>query len=198
MPKIKIHYSVIFLFLVSLFTDNFVKFSLLIICILIHELAHFLVLSYYKKQLVTIEISLIGGIMTADKDGLSLKAKLLINFAGVGANLLIIIFLKLININQAYLVYYNILMILFNLIPIIPLDGYQILNDILLNIYDEEYTFVIIKTIDICCLIILGIIFVWFKIYGLIFIWIFLFYKLIKYNIDIQKIKKYLWLYINN
>ncbi len=197
MPKIRVHYSIFFLVLISLFTDNLFKILVILLCIIIHEFAHFIALSYYKKQLVSIEISLIGGMMNADKEGLSLKAKLIVNLSGVFANLLIIIGLQIFNFNQPFLISYNLLMIIFNLIPIIPLDGYQVLNDILLSVYEEEFTFVIIKSIDIICLIILGIILLWLKIYGLFFIWLFLIYKLYMYNLDDKKLKKYFLLYRN-
>ncbi len=195
MPKIKIHYSIVFLCLISLFTDNIFKILGILCCILFHELAHYLVLNHYKKQISSIEISIIGGIMSVNKDGLKLKEKLIINLAGVITNFIIIIILSILNYNFNFLITYNVIMIIFNLIPILPLDGYQILNDVLLTIYEDEYTFVLIKTIDIICLIVLGVVLLLLKIYGLFFIWFFLIYKLLKYNIDEKKIKKYFLLY---
>ena len=47
---------------------------------------------------------------------------------------LILIFLH--NDALNYLIKYNIIMIIFNIIPIIPLDGYQIVYDILISIYE--------------------------------------------------------------
>ena len=102
---------------------------------------------------------------------------------------------KITNINSLnYLVYYNLFIIIFNLIPIIPLDGFRILNDLLSSIYDDNYTFIIIKKIDSFCLIMMLIILLILKIYGLLLIWCYLLVKYFKYNIDDKKIKNLYYL----
>ena len=167
--KIKIHYSLIFLLILSLFTGSFFKILGIIISILIHEFSHYVFLKLFKVNVKNLELSIIGGILEINDKNISLIKRLLINSAGVISNLIIILLIKITNINSLnYLVYYNLFIIIFNLIPIIPLDGFRILNDLLSSIYDDNYTFIIIKKIDSFCLIMMLIILLILKIYGVI------------------------------
>ena len=193
--KIKIHYSLIFLLILSLFTGSFFKILGIIISILIHEFSHYVFLKLFKVNVKNLELSIIGGILEINDKNISLIKRLLINSAGVISNLIIILLIKITNINSLnYLVYYNLFIIIFNLIPIIPLDGFRILNDLLSSIYDDNYTFIIIKKIDSFCLIMMLIILLKLKIYGLLLIWCYLLVKYFKYNIDDKKIKNLYYL----
>ncbi len=189
--KIKIHYSVIFLLIISLFSGNFFRITLLFLSIVVHELSHYFIMRKYNVKIKRLELSIIGGILEYEEINLKFKEVILIDIAGIIGNLLIILLIKLLNIESLqYLITYNIILIIFNLLPIIPLDGFRILKDSLSLIYDDEYTYLLIKNIDIFCLIMLFIILVIFKLYAQLIIWSFLLYKLIKYNIDNKKMLK--------
>lgn len=189
--KIKIHYSVYFLLIISLFSGNILRISLLLFSIIFHELSHYFMLRKYNVKIKKLELSIIGGILEYEEINLKFKEVILIDIAGIVGNLLIILLIKLFNIESLqYLITYNIILIIFNLLPIIPLDGFRILKDSLSLIYDDEYTYLLIKNIDIFCLIMLFIILVIFKLYAQLIIWSFLLYKLIKYNIDNKKMLK--------
>lgn len=193
--KIKIHYSLIFLLILSLFTGSFFKIVGIIISILIHEFSHYIFLRIFKVDVKNLELSIIGGILEINDKNISLSKRLLINFAGVISNLIIILLIKISGVSSLnYLLFYNLFIIIFNLIPIIPLDGFRILNDLLSSIYDDNYTFVIIKKIDFFCLFMMLIILLLLKIYGLFLIWCFLVVKYFKYNIDDKKIKNLYYL----
>ena len=193
--KIKIHYSLVFLLFLSLFTESFFKILGIIISILIHEFSHYVFLKLFKVNVKNLELSIIGGILEINDKNISLIKRLLINSAGVISNFIIILLIKITNIHSLnYLVYYNLFIIIFNLIPIIPLYGFMILNDLLSSIYDDNYTFIIIKKIDSFCLIMMLIILLVLKIYGLLLIWCYLLVKYFKYNIDDKKIKNLYYL----
>lgn len=193
--KIKIHYSLIFLLILSLFTGSFFKIVGIILSILIHEFSHYIFLRLFKVDVKNLELSIIGGILEINDKNISLSKRLLINFAGVISNLIIILLIKISGVSSLnYLLFYNLFIIIFNLIPIIPLDGFRILNDLLSSIYDDNYTFVIIKKIDFFCLFMMLIILLLLKIYGLFLIWCFLVVKYFKYNIDDKKIKNLYYL----
>ncbi len=104
---------------------------------------------------------------------------------GLACNVIILFILKITTIDQnfAYLVKFNQLMILFNIMPIFPLDGYRFLND-LLHLDKKPYLEEIILTLGIGLLLILLIIFLLFKFYGLIIVLIYLIY------LNLHKIKK--------
>ena len=193
--KIKIHYSLVFLLILSLFTGSFFKILGIIISILIHEFSHYIFLRLFRVNVKNLELSIIGGILEINNKNISLIKRLIINSAGVISNLIIILLIKIIGVsNLNYLVYYNLFIVIFNLIPIIPLDGFRILNDLLSCIYDDNYTFIIIKKIDCFCLIMMLIILFTLKIYGLVLIWCYLLIKYFKYNIDDKKIKNIYYL----
>ena len=189
--KIKIHYSLIFLLILSLFTGSFLNILGIIVCIFLHELGHISMLIKYKVKIKYLELSIIGGIIEIEKKELMLYQKLMIDGIGIIINLIIIILISIINLETLnYLIAYNLFMIVFNLIPIIPLDGYRLLNDVLTSIYDEEYSCYLIKKIDIICLMMLLIVMFILKLYGLLLIWCFLLYKYFRYKVDDVQINK--------
>ena len=93
--------------------------------------------------------------------------------AGITTNILLIVILKQFEsiLIIKTLIKFNKIMILFNIIPIFPLDGYRIIEDLINNniIFEEIYLF-----FSILISIILIIIFYIFKIYGFIFILLYL------------------------
>lgn len=189
--KIKIHYSLIFLLILSLFTGSFFNILGILVSIFLHELGHISMLIKYKVKIKYLELSIIGGIIEIEKKELVLYQKLLIDGIGVIINLIIIILISILNLETMnYLIAYNLFMIVFNLIPIIPLDGYRLLNDVLTSIYDEEYSCYLIKKIDIFCLMMLLIVMFILKLYGLLLIWCFLLYKYFRYKVDDVQINK--------
>lgn len=78
-------------------------------------------------------------------------------------------------------------MIIFNLLPIFPLDGFQILREILTIIYDESYSLDLLKYLNIFMLLVLSITCYIYKSLGLLILTIFL---SIKFK-DLMKTIKY-------
>lgn len=78
-------------------------------------------------------------------------------------------------------------MIIFNLLPIFPLDGFQILSEILTIIYDEIYSLDLLKYLNIFMLVVLSITCYIYKSLGLVILTIFL---SIKFK-DLMKTIKY-------
>ena len=99
--------------------------------------------------------------------------------AGITTNVLLIIILKQFDslLIIKTLIKFNKIMILFNIIPVFPLDGYRIISDLVNNniLFEEIYLY-----LSILITIILMIIFYIFKIYGFIFILLYL----LKLSID--------------
>ena len=90
--KIKIHYSLIFLLILSLFTGSFFNILGILVCIFLHELGHISMLIKFKVNIKYLELSIIGGIIEIEKKELVLYQKLLIDGIGVIINLIIIDF----------------------------------------------------------------------------------------------------------
>ena len=84
--KIKIHYSLIFLLILSLFTGSFFNILGILVCIFLHELGHISMLIKFKVNIKYLELSIIGGIIEIEKKELVLYQKLLIDGIGVIIN----------------------------------------------------------------------------------------------------------------
>lgn len=83
--------------------------------------------------------------------------------AGIAVNCLIIIVVKLFeSLSIPYreqIINYSTIMIVFNLIPIIPLDGSRILKTLLEMIFDTEYAKEICQTLSFILIVLLGFFF---------------------------------------
>ena len=137
----KIHinlYSIILVFLAFL-GGLFKEISIVSIIIIIHEFGHFIVLKHYNWNITKIEIYPFGGITHIDDDiDKPLKEEFIITIMGpiFQEILFILIFfiykLNIINLNTYELFKnYNFMILIFNLLPILPLDGSKILNTLL-------------------------------------------------------------------
>lgn len=185
----------IFIFLILFYLTNQIQIYVLIMCFaIIHELGHLLtgiVLGFKpnKIELTPFGLSIGFKINLKDYNKKIKKAKaieekkIIIAMAGPVANLLIMFIIYKLNINiyeKIMIIYSNLLLVLFNILPILPLDGGRILKGIL-HIYlgrnkAEKYS----CNISFCILTILtaisSIAILYFKniaiFLGVVFLWI--------------------------
>jgi len=170
---------------------------LFLVIILAHELGHLFFLLLFKKEIASITLTAIGGIIELKPKKDCFKKDLLINIGGIFINLIILIVLRTNYLSNPYLKVikqYNQIMLSFNLLPIYPLDGYRILASLLGLLYEDEYLDEVLFYISLLGITILSIISYLAKSIGLGLILIFLLYKTIKIrqNANLKQIKKYL------
>lgn len=167
--RIRINLKIFIFILIFLLTNQIKIYGILMLFALIHELGHMLVgilLSFKPVKLEIMPYGLSVGFEVKCEDYnkkikkgnmLSIK-KLIIALAGPITNLIITIIFLLFNITffgieRELVVYSNILIGMFNLIPIYPLDGGRIIKNILHIIFglkkSYEYTNQISK-VTIC------------------------------------------------
>lgn len=146
--KIKLNLN-IFLFLLLFFITNQIEiYALVMVFALIHELAHLIcgVLLGFKPDALKImplgfsiefETNVQDYNKKIIKSNILAVKKILIALAGPLANLFIVIIGLIFNIDTN-IVYANFLILVFNLLPIYPLDGGRILTNILKIFYGNR------------------------------------------------------------
>ena len=157
MKTIKIDFLTIY-FLLLLFLCGYLKVGLIIFFIVIfHELGHILFIKLFNYKIVSINIYPFGGITKINKDiNTPVNKELIIAAAGVIFQLLlfiIIIILPISNYNKSLFYKYNLSILIFNLLPIIPLDGSIILNSLLNKIFSYKLSYYIYLIISFITLI---------------------------------------------
>jgi len=187
MKNIKLDSLTIY-FLFICFMCGFIKHVLIIFMIVfIHELGHVFITKICGYKIKKITIYPFGGVTIIDKDlNTPLKKEFLISLGGFLGQLLIYLITKLniFNILTTELILkYNYIIFIFNLIPIIPLDGSVIVNTIL----NKFFSFRISYKITFFILLINIIFFMSYNyIYSLnnYLIMVFLFYKMYCYVLE--------------
>jgi len=177
--KIKIHYSFYLLLFIGFFSGILKEVLIFIIIVILHELSHLLTSLIFKKKINFITITLIGGVIDLDSNEKGIIQEFIINISGILMNLLLVIIIKSFKENYyTKLIFeYNLIMIIFNSLPIYPLDGYRILDLIWFN-YNNKYKVVKIVSFISFILCIVFIIFgIMKKSIGICIIGLLLLYK---------------------
>lgn len=141
--KIKFHYSLLGLLLIFLFSGLFIEILAFLLILLAHETGHILACYLFKQKIKTLNLTIVGGMIDVQIENLSVVKKIIIYFAGVLVNIIFLFCVKRIeNIYYQKIIYnYNLLLIIFNLLPIFPLDGFRIIETIIsliFNPYKEQ------------------------------------------------------------
>lgn len=149
LKKLNIHESTYILLLISLLCGYFKPIIFLILIIIIHELGHVLTTIILGYRIKRVTIYPFGGLTIIDKPlNASIKKDFLIAISGILMQLLLYLFIK-----NELIKGYNTTIILFNLLPLIPLDGSHILFDIISSFFSYYKTIYIYHLISLICLI---------------------------------------------
>lgn len=139
--NIKINLNIFFFLVLFFITNQIELYALIMLFALIHEIGHLLcgVLLGFEVEnfkIMPLGFSIEFKIDINDynkkilKSNKAIAKKLLINFAGPFVNIIIILLSILLNWEYNIL-YSNLLILIFNLIPIYPLDGGRIIKNLL-------------------------------------------------------------------
>ncbi len=157
--KIEINYFTYYFIIVSFFC-GFIKNTIIIFFIIfIHELGHIIVILLFKYKIEKIKIYPFGGLTVFNKYiNSSIYKDICIAVSGV-LNQMIIIYLILklniftVNTNEM-IIKYNYTLAIFNLLPIIPLDGSKLIESILNKFYSFKKSYYLTIVISIVFIII--------------------------------------------
>lgn len=138
--KLSVHYSLASIVLVFFYTGLYIEFLLFFGTIVFHELGHVVACLLFKQKVNRLNITAVGGILDVEIRRITFLKELLIYASGIIFNLFLIMIARFIN-NEYYqkLLYdYNMLIILFNILPIFPLDGFRIF-DLILSLFKDAF-----------------------------------------------------------
>ena len=168
MKIIKVNFLTLY-FLLLLFLCGFIKIGLIIFFIVIfHELGHALILKLFKYKIIDITIYPFGGIIKTDKDiNTPPNKELLIASGGILAQIILFIVISFLPINiltKELLYKYNLSIMFFNILPIIPLDGSIIINSLLNKVFSYKISYYLYIIISILFTIIYLLFNYWYSI----------------------------------
>lgn len=159
--------------ILMLFISRIPSMLIITLSIIFHESFHIITAKILNCPVNRIEISMFGGTCNIDMSNCKRKYKVFIYISGVFSNVLIItLFLNSDFIYKDTIINYNIIMIIFSLLPIYPLDGYRILSCYL--------PYKLIKKISIITIFIIMIIDIYLKSIGILILCFYLLTKSVK------------------
>ncbi len=163
LTKIEFHYTYIIIALGFVLTGYFYNLLAFTTIILVHELGHIFMFFMYKVEIKKIIIYPYGGnIKISSKVNRDINEDLLIAIMGIVFqtffyNIIVILFKNNIishNIFNLYTMYHYSILI-FNLLPLYPLDGFKILNLLLSKIVPFKLSLYITVSLSMLCIILL-------------------------------------------
>ena len=127
LKKCNIHFTTYLMLLIAIMCGYFKPIIYLYLIVVFHELGHIITISLFKYSIISINIYPFGGITIIDKP---LNASIIKDFFIAISGFIMQLFLWLV-IKDGLFLFYNKVIFLFNLLPIIPLDGSHVLKDLL-------------------------------------------------------------------
>jgi len=157
--KFKINnYTYLFIFLC--FICGFIKNITIIFAIcIIHELGHIFFIKLFNYNIIKVELFPFGGFTTIDKKiNSNINKDIMIAFGGILFQIILYLFIYLFKNNFNVITYnliinYNFILIIFNLLPIIPLDGNNIIHLLLEKFFSYHLSYYFNFVISIISLI---------------------------------------------
>ncbi len=188
--QIKINLQIFLFIIIFILTHQIQVYTWIMLFAFVHEIGHILAGIILKLKPKTLTLMPFGiSVMFEDytyKKIIEIK-KIIIAIAGPLTNIFIATLMFFLNINnKEIIIYSNILIALFNLIPLYPLDGGRILKGIISLNYSKERTEEIINKISNIVIIVLtsisSIIILYLENIGILFLLLYLWIIVIKEN----------------
>ena len=202
--QIKVNLQIFIFIIIFLITNQILIYGILMLFAFIHEIGHLIAGLILKLKPKLIKITPFGLSITFEGYGKEVhkninKKRILIALAGPLTNIILVFIFILIPdwkiiLSKEILIYSNLIIALFNLMPIYPLDGGRILENILKlknsNIKSIEITNKVSNILVISLTILASIFVFYIKNIAVFFAIIYLWYLVIRENERFRLLKK--------
>lgn len=146
LTQIHIHPLLWIIIAIAIITASFQELLLVIVIVLIHELGHAAAASFFSWRIKNIILLPFGGVLETDEHGnRPMKEEFIVTVCGPAQHLWMIIVAFLLHESEMIgeriytdFINYNFMILIFNCLPIIPLDGGKIVY-LLFTKYDAFY-----------------------------------------------------------
>ncbi len=179
--RIKIHLITEIYLIIALFSGLFYDVMALYLCLIVHELGHLLMIKLFKKKVILLEISPLGGILHIDKCQNDFNHKeFLIYISGPVASLGLYYLFTTLGVHEL-LIRSAFYVLILNLLPILPLDGAKIIMSL------KQYLLPfrkVLKFTTVLSLVVCSVLLVYFvnKINYVVILMFFIYLNLLFYN----------------
>ena len=160
--KIRIHLSFYLFLTFILFTKSLNIIWPVFIILLIHEIGHFIFIEIMRLKIKKIHLTAIGFYIELPINNLTQSKKILIYSGGLIINIILHILIIKFNILESFKKI-NLFILIINLLPIQPLDGFNIYYTLLSRFYEDEFLIDVFLLIGTLIIVLLMIFFVIFK-----------------------------------
>lgn len=170
LPVIHIHPILIIYLFIGFVTGTFMQIAIMLAIVLFHELGHYLMALSFKWRIKSITLWVFGGVMDTDEHGnRPIYEEALVSIAGPLQHVFIYLFIFIVTPLNIFpnsvielIIYYNNVILLFNLLPIWPLDGGKLMFTLLSGFtpYKKAHKVMILTSFFIAVSILLAQIFV--------------------------------------
>ncbi|WP_430785021.1 M50 family metallopeptidase [Virgibacillus flavescens] len=158
LPTIHIHPLLIIFLFIGFITGTFMEIVIMLGIVLFHELGHYLMAISFKWRINSITLWVFGGVMDTEEHGSRpVYEEALVSIAGPFQHAFIYLFIIIVTPMgiipysvMEIIIYYNNVILLFNLLPVWPLDGGKFVFTILSGLIPFKKAHRIMVLTSIC------------------------------------------------
>lgn len=159
MKRFKIDYSFLFIILIIFFSPKQSLLWFFILCLIFHEIGHLVFIGVFKYKIKELKLSIFGFFLKLDNVKEEFYKDLIIYSGGIIFN-----FLAFLVIPDDNIKLFNLVLIFINIIPIYPLDGFNIFKSIVSFFFPYYFS---LKITTVLSIIVNFILFILMIIYDL-------------------------------